>query len=125
MPHSGDVVGWLLNGEDRANLLQRIAPAYSRVVAHHVTLKAEAAEDERAPAAQDAAIIGPLIEGEHKAQGRRCKDRARPRSRTSRVMARREVGRNGGGPCPTASPDRRSPVQHPIPEARRPRHHRS
>jgi hypothetical protein len=64
MPHSGDVIGWLLNGEDRANLLQRIAPAYSRVVAHHVTLKAEAAEDERAPAAQDAAIIGLANDGE-------------------------------------------------------------
>jgi hypothetical protein len=31
--------GWLLNAEDREALLQRFAPRYAQVVAHHVTQK--------------------------------------------------------------------------------------
>ena len=34
------VAGWLLHLEDRDRLLALFPPAYPRVVAHHVTLKA-------------------------------------------------------------------------------------
>lgn len=39
------VAGWLLQDENRHRLLARFSPAYPRVVAHHVTLRAGVRRD--------------------------------------------------------------------------------
>lgn len=64
MTQSGKTIGWLLNADDRADLLRRIPPAYPTVVAHHVTLKTDAAETESAPPARDAEIVGVADDGD-------------------------------------------------------------
>jgi len=58
------VIGWLLDPGDRADLLDRIAPAYPQVVAHHVTLKSGAGPSEAAPTAQNPVVVGKADDGE-------------------------------------------------------------
>jgi hypothetical protein len=45
MARPGTVIGWLLSENDRQRLLQQFAPRYEKFVAHHVTLKPDAAKD--------------------------------------------------------------------------------
>ncbi len=45
MAAPGTVIGWLLAEDDRAKLLEQFNPKYEKTVAHHVTLKTEAASD--------------------------------------------------------------------------------
>lgn len=58
------VIGWLLDPGVRQDLLQRIAPAYGEVVAHHVTLKSGAAPGEQAPEADAPQVVGLADDGE-------------------------------------------------------------
>jgi hypothetical protein len=60
---SGRTIGWLLDERDRESLLERIPPAFSRTIAHHVTLKSGAAPEEDAPAAHQAAVVGVAGDG--------------------------------------------------------------
>ena len=53
-----NVVGWLLDDTERADLLRRFPPAYSDVFAHHVTLQANAAWNVSLPAARAGEIVG-------------------------------------------------------------------
>lgn len=52
------VVGWLVDPGQRQALLRRLRPKYSRVVAHHVTLKPRVAADVPLPPACRAEIVG-------------------------------------------------------------------
>jgi len=45
MAEPGTVIGWLLAKEDREKLLEQFKPRYEKTVAHHVTLKTDAASD--------------------------------------------------------------------------------
>jgi hypothetical protein len=45
MAKPGTVIGWLLAQDDRERLLAQFKPTYEKVVAHHVTLRTEAAGD--------------------------------------------------------------------------------
>ena len=57
MAKPGTVIGWLLAEEDRGKLLQRFAPRYDKTLAHHVTLKTDAA-NEPLPPEVNAQIVG-------------------------------------------------------------------
>jgi len=57
------VMGWKLDRSQRAELLQRIEPAYSSVVADHVTLAANVAADAPLPGAASAEAIGRIDDG--------------------------------------------------------------
>ncbi len=57
MAKSGTVIGWLLAEDDRAKLLQRFQPRYEKTVAHHVTLRTDAANDPLPPQVK-AEIVG-------------------------------------------------------------------
>ena len=52
--------GWLLPEADRAALLEQVPPAYSRVVAHHVTF---APEDQPTPEAEGGEVVGVADDG--------------------------------------------------------------
>ena len=58
MAPAQSVIGWLLHPADREALLAAIAPAYPRVVAHHVTLKFDAGPGEAASPVAAAAVVG-------------------------------------------------------------------
>ena len=49
MAKPGTVTGWLLAEDDRERLLKRFPPRYEKTVAHHVTLKSDAASDPLPP----------------------------------------------------------------------------
>ena len=49
MAKPGTVIGWLLAQGDREKLLQQFKPRYDKTVAHHVTLKTDAANDPLPP----------------------------------------------------------------------------
>ena len=49
MAKPGTVIGWLLAEDDREKLLEQFEPKYSKTVAHHVTLKTDAADDPLPP----------------------------------------------------------------------------
>jgi hypothetical protein len=57
MAKPGTVIGWLLAEEDRERLLEQFPPRYDKTVAHHVTLKTDAANDPLPPEVR-AAIVG-------------------------------------------------------------------
>jgi hypothetical protein len=63
LPDHSAVIGWLLDARDRASLLARIPPTYPLVVAHHVTLKADAGDAEYAPEAREALVVGEANDG--------------------------------------------------------------
>jgi imidazole glycerol phosphate synthase subunit HisF len=58
----GSVIGWLLAEEDRERLLKQYPPRYENVVAHHVTLKSDAA-NEPLPPEVDAKLVGRADDG--------------------------------------------------------------
>jgi hypothetical protein len=57
------VVGWLLNEAERDDLLRRFPPIYPDVVAHHVTLQANAPPNTPLPAATAGEIVGQADDG--------------------------------------------------------------
>ena len=63
MARPGSVIGWLLNEDDRAKLLEQFPPSYEKAVAHHVTLKTDA-EKEPLPPQVKAEVVGRTDDGE-------------------------------------------------------------
>ena len=63
MAKPGTVIGWKLNREQRAALLEQFPPRYANVVADHVTLETEAA-DKPLPGPVEAAIVGRADDGD-------------------------------------------------------------
>jgi hypothetical protein len=57
------VAGWLLEAEDRTRLLALFPPAYERVIAHHVTLRAGVRPDFPPPRASEGMVIGRADDG--------------------------------------------------------------
>lgn len=57
------VVGWLLDSGERLTLLSRFRPIYPDVIAHHVTLQANAPADMALPAAAVGEIVGEVNDG--------------------------------------------------------------
>jgi len=62
MAKPGTVIGWLLAKDDRERLLSQFPPNYERPVAHHVTLKSDAA-NEPLPPPVSAQIVGRTDDG--------------------------------------------------------------
>ncbi len=62
MAKPGSVIGWTLDHNERAALLERYPPFYATTVAHHVTL-ASNAEQRALPDPARAAIIGRADDG--------------------------------------------------------------
>lgn len=62
-PPGRSVVGWKLDRRQRAELLERIGPAYENVVADHVTLAAEVSADSSLPDAVSAEAVGRIDDG--------------------------------------------------------------
>ena len=57
------VAGWLLHPEDRDRLMAVFPPAYPRVVAHHVTLKAGVRLDFPLPGDTEGSVVGVADDG--------------------------------------------------------------
>jgi hypothetical protein len=57
------VVGWLLDEAERKALLARFPPLYTDVIAHHVTLQANAPAKAPLPAEAEAEIVGEADDG--------------------------------------------------------------
>ncbi|MDO9708490.1 hypothetical protein [Paracraurococcus lichenis] len=57
------VAGWLLEAEDRERLLALVPPAYPRVIAHHVTLRAGVQPDFPRPPPEEGAVVGLADDG--------------------------------------------------------------
>lgn len=62
MAKPGTVIGWKVDREQRAKLLERFPPSYPQAVADHVTLATDAA-DKPLPAEVEAAIVGRADDG--------------------------------------------------------------
>ncbi len=62
MAKPGTVIGWTLDEQERAKLLEQYPPRYEKVVAHHVTLATEA-QDLDLPGPAGAAIVGRTDDG--------------------------------------------------------------
>ena len=61
---SGDsVIGWNLDRDQRAELLQQFPPTYAQVDADHVTLKTRTAEDSELPGEAHGEIVGRTDDG--------------------------------------------------------------
>ena len=58
------IAGWKLDQAERLDLLHRFAPAYSQVIADHVTLRSGTNECTPLPEAQHGEIIGVADDGE-------------------------------------------------------------
>ena len=56
-------IGWLLDAAERAALLERFAPVYPDIIAHHVTLKMKARPRAALPPACSGAIVGEADDG--------------------------------------------------------------
>lgn len=63
MAKPGTVIGWTLDADERARLLQQFPPTYAQPVARHVTLKTDAA-DEPLPPEVKADIVGRTDDGQ-------------------------------------------------------------
>src|SRR5918993_5177033 len=63
MARPGTVIGWKLDREQRAQLLERFPPRYAEAVADHVTLETNA-EAKPLPPEVRAAILGRADDGE-------------------------------------------------------------
>ena len=57
------VIGWLVDESARASLLERFAPKYPDVVAHHVTLQSRVGAKTPPPKPVTAAIVGEADDG--------------------------------------------------------------
>jgi hypothetical protein len=58
-----DVLGWLLDETEREDLLHRFSPMYPDVIAHHVTLQANAPPGKPLPLATAGEIVGQVDDG--------------------------------------------------------------
>jgi hypothetical protein len=58
-----DVLGWLLDETEREELLHRFSPIYPDVIAHHVTLQANAPPGKPLPSATVGEIVGQVDDG--------------------------------------------------------------
>ena len=58
------VIGWKLPEGERDALLERFPPRYEKVVADHVTLRADAAQDSPLPREVNAQIVGRADDGD-------------------------------------------------------------
>jgi hypothetical protein len=58
------VIGWKLDPDQRAELLQQFPPKFRRTVADHVTLQAKASGDAPLPEETDALIVGRVDDGQ-------------------------------------------------------------
>lgn len=58
------IVGWKLDSDDRARLLDRFPPQYERTDADHVTLKTGGGPDTPLPAHVEASIVGRADDGD-------------------------------------------------------------
>ena len=58
------VIGWKLPEGERDALLERFPPRYEKVVADHVTLRADAAKDSPLPRKVNAQIVGRADDGD-------------------------------------------------------------
>lgn len=64
MTETGDhVIGWAVDPGQRAELLERLAPAYPDVIADHVTLRAHVGADTPPPPRVAAEIVGCADDG--------------------------------------------------------------
>lgn len=63
-PRSCDTIGWKLDREQRAALLELFPPKYAFTIADHVTLQAHAPAGAPAPPPCAAAIVGRVDDGE-------------------------------------------------------------
>ncbi len=59
--HPPRTIGWLVDPDQRVELLQQFAPAYPQVVAHHVTLASASTDDLPADAVGE--IVGTADDG--------------------------------------------------------------
>lgn len=57
------VTGWKLPADERRRLLDRFAPRFADVVAHHVTLDAEAGADTPLPREASGEVVGEIDDG--------------------------------------------------------------
>lgn len=57
------VVGWKLDAQDRAALLERFPPMFARTVADHVTLAAKVARETPLPSDTPAKVVGHTDDG--------------------------------------------------------------
>ena len=71
MAEPGTVIGWLLAKEDREKLLEQFKPRYEKTVAHHVTLKTDAASDPL-PAEVRGQVVGFTDDGKGVQPAFRC-----------------------------------------------------
>ncbi|TDH58050.1 hypothetical protein E2C06_34610 [Dankookia rubra] len=60
---AGHVAGWLLHPEDREALMAVFPPAYSQVVAHHVTLRAGVSQNFLLPTETEGFVVGVADDG--------------------------------------------------------------
>ena len=61
---SGDgITGWLLDPEQRKELLQQFPPKFANVVAHHVTLQNKASKRALLPGEMHGEIVGRIDDG--------------------------------------------------------------
>ena len=60
---SSRYTGWRLDREDRARLLERVAPAYERIVADHVTLKHSTTSRTPLPTEREGEVVGLADDG--------------------------------------------------------------
>lgn len=58
------VLGWLVDEDERPELLRRFPATYSDVVAHHVTLQSDAPSDSALPSETSAEIVGEADDGQ-------------------------------------------------------------
>jgi hypothetical protein len=58
------VTGWKLDRDQRRELLQQFPPLYRNVVADHVTLQSEAADDAPLPQETEGEIVGRVDDGQ-------------------------------------------------------------
>jgi hypothetical protein len=58
------VIGWKLDAEQRAELLQQFPPKFGRTIADHVTLKGRASAEAALPEESEARIVGRADDGE-------------------------------------------------------------
>ncbi|WP_334656876.1 hypothetical protein [Sphingomonas panaciterrae] len=58
------VTGWMLDRQEREDLLQRFPPEWPDVIADHITLDAHAAQADPLPDSKTAEIVGGINDGE-------------------------------------------------------------
>ena len=58
------VIGWKLDAEQRTELLQQFPPRFANVVADHVTLAVETADDAPLPEETEGLIVGQADDGQ-------------------------------------------------------------